>query len=91
MSGDQIHATLTNDELVESVADANDLKQKEVPDSLIGIRIEAEAMPQQAGIVHAIAETARVYEDAFALEVAANGCATEFVGAADRFLEYVNS
>ena len=91
MSENQIHATLSNDELVESVADANDNKQKEILDSLVGIRVEAEAMPQQAGIIHAISETARVYEDAFTLEVAANGCATEFVGAADRFIEYVNS
>lgn len=87
----QVNPEMSNEELVESVGEANDLKQKEVLDSLVGIRIEAEAMPQAEGIVHAIAETARVYEDAFALEVAANGCATEFMGAADRFLEYVNS
>lgn len=87
----QINPEMSNDELVQSVGEANDAKQREILDSLIGIRIEAEAMPQEQGIVHAIAETARVYEDGFALEVAANGCATEFMGAADRFLEYVNS
>lgn len=75
-----------------AVADANDNKQREVLDSLIGIRIEAEAMPDRTKAVdHAIAETARVYEDAFVLEVSAEGCATEFMGAADRYIEQVNS
>ena len=91
MLTDQVNPNMTNDELVQSVAEVNDAKQQEILDSLVGIRIEAEAMPQAEAVVHAITETARVYEDAFALEVAANGCATEFMGAADRFLEYVNS
>jgi hypothetical protein len=82
---------MDTEELVESVAEANDLKQKEILDGLVGIRIEAEAMPQVEGIHHAISETARLYEGAFVLEVTANGCATEFMGAADRYLEYVNS
>uniref|UniRef100_A0AB39CCF0 Uncharacterized protein n=1 Tax=Pseudomonas phage RVTF4 TaxID=3236931 RepID=A0AB39CCF0_9VIRU len=77
---------------VASVGEANDNKQREVLDSLIGIRIEAEAMPDRTKAVdHAISETARVYEDAFVLEVSAEGCATEFMGAADRYLEQVNS
>jgi len=79
------------DAVAASVADANDAKQKEILDSLVGIRIEASALPQEQGIVHAIAETARVYENAFCLEVSAEGCATEFMGAADRFIEEVNS
>lgn len=80
------------DNVVASVAEANDQKQKEILDSLVGIRIEAEAMPDRTKAVdHAIAETARVYEDAFVLEVSAEGCATEFMGAADRYTEYVNS
>jgi len=75
-----------------AVADANDNKQREVLDSVIGIRIEAEAMADRTKAVdHAIAETARVYEDAFVLEVSAEGCATEFMGAADRYIEQVNS
>lgn len=79
------------EQIVQSVADANDAKQKEILDSLVGIRIEAEAMAQPQAIVHAIAETARVYENAFCLEVSADGCATEFMGAADRFIEEINS
>lgn len=80
------------DNTVAAVAEANDQKQKEILDSLIGIRIEAEAMPDRtAAVDHAIAETARVYEDAFILEVSAEGCATEFMGAADRYIEQVNS
>ncbi|WDS62102.1 hypothetical protein [Pseudomonas phage D6] len=79
------------DHIATSVADANDAKQKEILDSLVGIRIEAEAMLQEKAVVHAIAETARVYENAFCLEVSAEGCATEFMGAADRFIEEVNS
>lgn len=87
----QANPNMSNDELVASVADANDNKQREILDSLVGISIEAKAMPLEQAVPHAIAETAKVYENAFALEVAANGCATEFMGAADRFLEYVNS
>ena len=85
-------STIENaDELAAGVAEANDNKQREILDSLVGIRIEAEAMPQEQGIIHAIAETARTYENAFCLEVSAGGCATEFMGAADRFIEEVNS
>jgi hypothetical protein len=85
-------STIDNaEELITGVAEANDNKQKEILDSLIGIRIEAEAMPQQQAVIHAIAETARTYENAFCLEVSAGGCATEFMGAADRFIEEVNS
>lgn len=91
MLDQQVNPNMTNDELVQSVADANDVKQKEILDSLVGIRVEAESMPVGQAVTHAIAETAKVYEEAFSLEVAANGCATEFMGAADRFLEYVNS
>lgn len=79
------------DHLASSVADANDAKQREILDSLVGIRIEADALPPAQAVVHAITETARVYENAFHLEVAAEGCATEFMGAADRFVEEINS
>lgn len=86
--------TLTQDridEIATSVADANDAKQREILDSLNGIRIEASGMGVEQGVVHAITETARVYESAFCLEVTAEGCATEFMGAADRFIEEINS
>lgn len=80
------------DSMAQAVADANDNKQREILDSLIGIRIEAEAIGDRTKAVdHAIAETARVYEDAFVLEVTAEGCATEFMGCADRYVEQVNS
>lgn len=79
------------DEMAQSVTEANEAKQIEILDSLVGIRIEAQAMTLEQGVIHAITETARVYENTFCLEVTANGCATEFMGAADRFVEEINS